>query len=494
MKSILRVALLAALGVSIGAPASAQLPLPFLQPGSGQPESEPAKEAPPRSVSSEPTVDNTKAYDKPEVPPLPEGPAQRLTGPVAVIAFDAIVSPGMGAYVVDALERAARERAQLLLIEMDTPGGLVSTTEKMVQAILTSTVPVAVHVTPSGAHAASAGTFVTLAAHVAAMSPATRIGAAHPVTGGGKDPEAEGGRHMAAKVENDLLALVEGIAKHRHRNVEWAKDAVKHSVSAHATRAVEIGVVDLIATDRRDLLDKLDGRQLMVGSRKVELSTRGATVVEYEPSLRNRVLALLADPGIAMILGILGLIGIMIEIYHPGLIVPGVMGVLAILCSLIAMEQMPIDVGAALLAVAGLGLLVAEVYTPTHGALGVLGGIGLTIGMLLLVDPSNPDFAVDPSFSLGLIDVLPLVLLMLAFVVYLSVFVVRAKRGRVTTGAEGLVGAKGEVLEKVGPDGGQVFVDGEYWRARATETIAIGDPVEVVKVDGLTLEVRRRGG
>lgn len=489
MKAVLLRGGLILLASLVAAPAFAQLPLPF-----GQPESTPTPKPAKATASAEPRVDNSKAYRRPEVPPLPEGPAKRRTGPIAVIDFDAIVSPGMGEYVMDSLDRAQREGAQLLLIEMDTPGGLVSTTEKMVQAILTSTVPVVVHVTPSGAHAASAGTFVTLAAHVAAMSPATRIGAAHPVTGDGKDPEVSGGRHMAAKVENDLLALVEGIAKHRHRNVEWAKDAVKHSVSAHADRAVEIGVVDFVATDRADLLDKLDGRQLMLGSQKVELATKGARVVEYEPSLRNRVLALLADPGIAMILGILGLIGIMIEVYHPGLIVPGVMGVLAILCSLIAMEQMPIDVGAALLAIAGLGLLVAEVYTPTHGALGVLGGIGLTIGMLLLVDPSNPDFAVDPSVSLTLWDVLPLVVLLFAFVAYLSLFVVRAKRGRVTTGAEGIVGARGKVLEVVGPEGGQVFVEGEYWRARATETIAAGDPVEVVKVDGLTLEVRRRGG
>lgn len=484
-------AIAALLVCGLGAPAAhAQLPLPFGQP----PGSEPAKTKEAAEVEDGPKVDNDKVYTKPEVPPLPEGPAKVLSGKVAVIHFDAIVSPGMGAYVIDALEQARVEGAQLLLIEMDTPGGLVSTTEKMVQAILTSTVPVVVHVTPSGAHAASAGTFVTLAAHVAAMSPATRIGAAHPVTGSGKDPEAEGGRHMAAKVENDLLALVEGIAKHRHRNVEWAKDAVKHSVSAHAERAVEIGIVDLVATDRRDLLEKLDGHQLMLGDTKVELATKGAQVVEYEPSLRNRVLALLADPGIAMILGILGLIGIMIEVYHPGLIVPGVMGVLAILCSLIAMEQMPIDVGAALLALVGVGLLVAEVYAPTHGALGVLGGVGLTIGMLLLVDPENPDFAVDPSFRVTLWDVVPFVLLLLAFVVYLSVFVVRAKRGRITTGQEGLVGAKGKVLKTVGPEGGQVFVDGEYWKARATETIAEDDPIEVVKVDGLTLEVRRRGG
>ena len=481
-------ALASALALLVAGDALAQFPLPFGQPAPTPP---PNKEA---AEPAAPAVTNDKAYTKPAAAPLPDGPARTLTGSVAVVAFDAIVSPGMGEFVTEALQRASREGAQLVLIELDTPGGLVSTTEKMVQAILTAKIPVVVHVTPSGAHAASAGTFITLAAHVAAMSPATRIGAAHPVTGGGKDPEAEGGKHMAAKVENDLLALVAGIAKHRNRNVEWAKDAVRHSVSAPADRALEIGVIDLVATDRRDLLDKLHGWELMLGDEKVALQTRGARVVEYQPSLRDRLLALLADPGIAMLLGVLGLIGIMVEIYHPGLIAPGVMGVLCILCSLIAMEQLPIDVGAALLAIAGVGLLIAETFTPTHGVLGVLGGIGLTIGLLLLMDPANPDFAVDPSFSLSLLDVLPLVALLALFVAYLSVFVVRRRRRRPTTGSEGLIGQVGHVLKAVGPEGGQVFVAGEYWRARATETIPEKESVEVVKVEGLLLEVRRRHG
>lgn len=478
-------------GLLAAGPAAAQLPLPFGAPAPAEEKKAPKVDP---ATPALPAVTNDKAYTRPATPALPEGPARTLTGSVAVVKFDAIVSPGMGEFVMDALVRAERERAQLLLIEMDTPGGLVSTTEKMVQAILTAKVPVVVHVTPSGAHAASAGTFITLAAHVAAMSPATRIGAAHPVTGDGKDPEAEGGKHMAAKVENDLLALVEGIAKHRHRNVEWAKDAVRHSVSAPADRALEIGIIDLIATDRRDLLEKLHGFTFLLDGEKVALSTRGARVVEYEPSLRDRLLALLADPGIAMLLGVLGLIGIMVEIYHPGLIAPGVMGVLCILCSLIAMEQLPIDVGAGLLALAGVGLLVAETFTPSHGVLGVLGGIGLTIGLLLLMDPANPDFAVDPSFSMTLWDVLPLVALLAGFVLYLSIFVVRRRRGRPTTGSEGLVGQVGRVLKPVGPEGGQVFVAGEYWRARATESIPEGESVEVVQVEGLSLEVRRRHG
>lgn len=468
--------------------ARAQGFLPF---GGDQPASQPAPSAP-AETSDEPRVDNDKAYTRPAPRVLPEGEARVLSGPIAVVAFDAIVSPGMGEYVMDSITQAEGSGVQFVLIEMDTPGGLVSTTEKMVQAILTSRVPVVVHVTPSGAHAASAGTFITLAAHVAAMSPATRIGAAHPVTGGGKDPEAAGGKHMAAKVENDLLALVEGIAQHRNRNVEWAKDAVKHSVSAHADRAVDIGVVDFIATDRADLLEKLDGRTFLLGDEKVALSTKGAVIQEVDPSLRDRLLALLANPGIAMILGLLGLIGIMVEIYNPGLIAPGVMGVLAVLCSLIAAEQLPIDVGAALLTLAGIGLLVAEMYTPTYGALGILGGIGLTMGLLLLVDPTDPDFAVDPSIGLGLVDVLPMVVLMVGFVVFLGYFIVKNGKAPATTGSEALVGEVGEVLQTVGPEGGQVFVAGEYWQARAAAPLEPHTSIEVARVDGLVLEVKPR--
>ena len=479
----------AALGLGALAPAAGAQPFPFPFGGGDEaPKKKKAKQAEDPKAAEE----SAKVYTKPEPRALPEGPARALSGAIALVKFDGIVNPGMGEYVADAIERATREEKQLVLIELNTPGGLVSTTQKMVQAILGARIPVVVYVTPSGAHAASAGTFITLAGHVAAMAPATRIGAAHPVTGGGKDPEEEGGKHMAAKVVNDLVALAEGIAKERNRNLEWTVDAVKDSISVNADKALEWGVIDLVARDRQELLEKLDGWQLVMRDQKVELATRGAVVEEYEPSLRSRLLNLLANPGIAMLLGVLGLIGIMVEIYHPGLIAPGVMGVLCILCSLIAMEQLPIDVGAAILVVAGIGLLLAEIYTPTYGALGILGGLGLTVGLLLLVDPSNPDFAIDPGIRLGPKDVAPIVAALAGFVGYLSYFVVRSRRGPAVTGSEALIGAVGKVLQPVGPEHGQVFVDGEYWQARATESIPRDEEVEVVKVDGLRLEVRRR--
>lgn len=448
--------------------------------------------SPSKAATEEASEPAPKLYVKPATVALPEGPATVLSGPIAVVSFQAIVNPGMGSYVGTALDRAAREHAQAVLIELDTPGGLVSTTQTIVQAILASKVPVIVFVSPSGAHAASAGTMITMSGHIAAMAKATRIGAAHPVTGSGKDPEAEGGKHMGEKVENDLASFAKSIAQTRNRNVEWAVDAVRRSDSITDDEALRIGVVDLVVADRAELLEKLDGWELMVDRVKVRLATKGAAVVEYTPSLREKAVSFLANPGVAMILGLLGLIGIMVEIYHPGMIAPGVMGVLCMICSLIAVEQLPIDVGGGLLVLAGIGLLIVEIYTPTYGTLGILGGISLTVGLLLFVDPAHPDFAVDGSIRLGLVDVVPIVALFGGLIAYLS-WVVMGNRRRVpVTGQESLVGSHGFVLKPVGPDGGMVFVQGEYWKARATALIGEKAEIEVVSVNGLVLEVRAR--
>lgn len=482
-------------------PALAQIPLPFFEqedgPSTGKKKGREEEDTNAEDRDREKGSDaeaggSPRQYEKPPPRDLPEGPAEVLSGPIILVSFHGIVNPGLGEFTVGSIARAEREGAQAVLIELDTPGGHVSTTQDIVKAILPAKVPVIVYVTPSGAHAASAGTFVTLAAHVAAMAPATRLGAAHPVTGSGKDPEEEGGKHLGRKLENDLVAFMEGIAKERNRNVDWAIDAVKNSVSITADRALELGVIDLVARTRTELLEQLDGRHLMIGPRKVELRTKGAEIVEHKLSIREWIVNTLANPGVAMILFVLGMIGIMVEVYHPGMIAPGVMGVLAMICAMIAVEQLPIDLGAAILVVAGIGLLIAEVYTSTYGALGILGAIGLAIGLLLLVDTSDPSYLIDDSLRLGLVDIVPVVALLLAFVAYLSLVVVRRKRVRPVTGSEGLIGSTGFVLKPVGPAGGTVFVAGEYWRARASESIPEKEEIEVVKVDGLELEVRRR--
>lgn len=469
-------------------PARGQFPIPGLE---DPPAPEPRSAS--ESVDTATVATNEKAYDRPAQRPLPEGPVTPGTGKVVLLEFDGIVNPGMASFVIDSIERASEEGAQMVLIEMDTPGGLVSSTQKMVQAIMGSDVPVVVYVTPSGAHAASAGTFLTLAAHVAAMAPATRIGAAHPITGGGKDPEAAGGKHAARKIENDLLAMVEGIARQRGRNAEWAKDAVRDSVSADAEKAARIGVVDLVADDRASLFEAIDGRVVVAGGTKVRLDLKDPSIERYAPSLRARLLNLLANPGVMALLGLLGLLCIMIEFYNPGMVVPGVVGAILILCSLLAVEQMPIDVGAGLLVLAGIGLLVAELYTPTFGALGFVGLVGLGLGLVLLVDIDDPSFDLDPSFALSMWDVMPLLVMLGGFFAYLSVFVVRRKRQPSSVGLESLVGRVGKVLRPVGPEGGQVFVEGEYWKARTLdpEPINVGERVRVVQTEGLSVVVSR---
>jgi len=465
----------------------AQFPFPML----GQPEKKTKPEK--KQVDKEPEKETPpKDYKKPDTKPLPEGEVEDLKGPIVLVNFRAIVNPGMGEFTNSSIAKAEKQGAQAVLIEMDTPGGLVSTTQKMVQAIMASKIPVIVFVSPSGAHAASAGTIITMAAHVAAMAPATRIGAAHPVTGGGKDPEESGGKHMGKKIENDLAAMIEGIAEERGRNEEWAIDAVRESVSVHAKRALEIGVIDVVAKDRDDLFEQLEGRVIAMGDKKVRIHPKGAEIVEYDLSIRERVVNMLANPGIAMILGVLGLIGVMVEIYHPGMIAPGVMGVLCIICSLIAVEQLPIDLGAGILVLGGIGLLIAEMYTPTYGALGILGAIGLTVGLLLVVDPSNPDFAIDSSIKLGLAEVLPVVLGMLGFMVYVSFYVLRAQAAPIVTGHESLIGMSGVVLKPVNAQGGMVLVDGEYWHASSAIDLAQDTSVVVADVDGLKLQVEEK--
>lgn len=468
----------------------AQAQLPFPIPGQAEKKS-PAKQKP---VKIEEQKDlPPKDYKKPDPKALPEGEVTDLKGPIVLVNFRAIVNPGMGEFTNSSIARAEAAGAQAVLIEMDTPGGLVSTTQKMVQAIMASKVPVIVFVSPSGAHAASAGTIITMSAHVAAMAPATRIGAAHPVTGGGKDPEEAGGKHMGKKIENDLAAMIEGIADERGRNAEWAIDAVRESVSVHAKRALEIGVIDIVAKDRDDLFEQLEDRVIDLNGKKVRLHPKGAEIVEYELSIRERLVNMLANPGIAMILGVLGLIGVMVEVYHPGMIAPGVMGVLAIICSLIAVEQLPIDLGASILVLGGIGLLVAELYTPTYGALGILGAIGLTIGLLLVVDPSDPDFAIDSSVRLSLSEVLPAVIGIAGFMVYVSFSVLSNQGGEIVTGNEGLIGMSGVVLKSVNSAGGMVLVDGEYWKAVSSADLSPDTPVMVSDVEGLILHVSQDG-
>jgi membrane-bound serine protease (ClpP class) len=356
--------------------------------------------------------------------------------------------------------------------------------------MLASGVPIAVWVGPGGARAGSAGVFLTLAAHVAAMHPTSNIGAAHPVTAGGGDVEQSAGKDMAKKVENDTAAFARTVADARGRNADWAEKAVRESVSITSDEAVRQKVVDLVAPDLKAALAAAHGRTVEAAGAKVELRARDAVVEPHVMTIRQRTLAFLADPNVAAILLLVGTLGIALELYHPGSFVPGIAGGLCMLLAFLAMRIIPVNAGAVALLLAGVALLVAESYLATHGVAGVAGAACMVVGTLLFIDRSSPDYHFDPeAFRVSPLVVWPTPLVVAALLAFVGWKVVSSRRGRVRSGAPGLVGERGEALSDVGPGGGEVFVHGEYWRARSAAPIARGAAVRVEAVDGLVLTV-----
>ncbi len=398
---------------------------------------------------------------------------------VVILGLQEAITPLTAAKVREALKRAEELEAEALIIELDTPGGLVTTTRKIVKMILNAEVPVVVYVYPPGAQAASAGTFITLAAHVAAMAPGTNIGAAHPVTMGQKMDE-----EMAKKAENDLAAFARSLANLRGRNADWAEKAVRESVSITAEEALKLKVIDLVAESLSDLLTALEGRKVQLLRREAVLHTKGAQIIRIKEDLRSRILRLITNPNIAYILLMLGLAGIYFELSHPGAILPGVVGALCLILAFYAMHILPVNyAGLLLIFLAGL-LFFLEIKITSYGLLALAGFISLVLGSLML-------FGKNPSGLKVAYEVLIPVLASMAFffsgVTYLAVKAVRKKP---TTGQEGLIGERGRTISAVGPQGGQVFVHGEIWQARSKEEIPPGEEIIVVRMDGFTLEVK----
>jgi membrane-bound serine protease (ClpP class) len=421
--------------------------------------------------------------------PLPE---QETTGPLCVIDLNASINPGTGAYIVDSINTAKDMACGVLVMTLDTPGGMLQTTREIVKAILSAPLPVVVYVSPPGSVAGSAGVFITLAGHIAVMAPGTNIGAAHPVSSGGKDIEAEGGKEMARKIENDTIAFVESIAIERNRNKEWAIKAVKESVSIPATVALEQKVIDFIATDLSDLQKQLDGRRVNMRDKTLVLRTLTKEVRRIQMSISQRVTSTLAEPQIVYVLMTIGMIGLMMELYHPGSIFPGVAGAICLLLAFVSMQVLPISWGGVALIALGFGLLIAELFVTSHGILGVGGGIAVTLGGLLLINTQDPDYYVEPTFALGWMQVLPLGIVMAGMAVFLATVVLRGKLARPEAGQEALVGVQAVVREPihVGADG-LVMLSGELWRASADEVIGIGATVIVERVSGLRVFVRK---
>jgi membrane-bound serine protease (ClpP class) len=398
---------------------------------------------------------------------------------VALIKIDGAIGPATASYMIRAIRQTGADN-QCLIIQLDTPGGLLDSTKSMVQELLASSTPTVVFVAPSGASATSAGCFLTLAADIAAMAPATTIGAAHPVqlsfTGGS---DAKPDDTMKTKVENYAISYIESIAVKRGRNVEWAKSAVKDSASITADKAVELKVVDLVANDLPDLLQKLDGREV----RGKRLKTAGAKVVEIEMSPREAVFQKLWRPEVMFILMMIAMYGIIGELSNPGAILPGVLGAIALVLTLYMSTILPVNVAGMALIVLALALFAIDVFAPSHGVLTIGGVVSFLIGSLMLFDRN------DPAFRLSLAYIIPATVVTALFFMFVVGKGLSAQRLPVRAGRETMIGQKVEALSTIDGTQGQVFIEGEYWSAVSDTPVEKGQFVEVVGVQGLTLRV-----
>jgi membrane-bound serine protease (ClpP class) len=410
--------------------------------------------------------------------------AARAEAPlVRHLKIEGVVSPIMAEFLVEGIEEAEEDGASLVVVSLDTPGGLDPSMRKIIKKILASKVPVAVYVSPPGGRAASAGTFITLAAHVAAMAPNTSIGAAHPVTLGAGGEGAD--EAMVAKITNDAASYIKSLARRRGRNEKWAELAVRKSASLSAEDAVTENVVDFVAENLDDLLKKAEGRKVKVAGRVVAVKTKGARVEEQTPDFRQRFLAVVTDPNVAYLLLIIGFYGLIFELSNPGSILPGVAGGICIILAFYALSTLPVNYAGVALIVFAIILFLAEIKITSHGLLAVGGTISMLLGSILLI--STPATYLRVSWAV----IIPAVVTTVLFFLFAVGMGLRAQRRKPTTGDKGMVGERGRAVTAVGPAGGQVFVRGEYWKASAAENIPAGALVEVTRADGLIVEVRR---
>ncbi len=404
--------------------------------------------------------------------------------PVSLIQIDGVISPITLRVVSTAIDRAQADRAQALIIQLDTPGGLERSMRSIVQKELNSEVPVVVFVGPTGARAASAGVFLTMAAHVAAMAPATNIGAAHPVAVGGGQVD----KVSAKKMENDAAAFARTIATERGRNADWAEKAVRSSISATEREAVKLKVVDLIAENISDLLVKIDGRTVKTVKGSLTLRTAEAPVKKVEIGFRDRFLNVITDPNIAYILMMIGMLGLFFELSNPGVILPGVLGGISLILAFFAFQTLPINYAGLLLILFGVILLIAEIKVVSHGILTIGGIVSMVLGSLMLFDAPEADLRVSWWVILPTVGTTAAIF---AFAVSAGV---RALYQRASTGYSELIGQVGVVRSPLVPEG-QVFIRGELWRAVAENgAVAEGESVKVTAVEGLTLKVTKATG
>jgi len=397
-------------------------------------------------------------------------------GEVRIIELEGPINPGAAAFLTRGLEDAEKSGDELIVIRLDTPGGLVPSMRTMVKGIMNSSVPVVVYVAPKGAGAASAGVMITVSAHVAAMAPGTNIGAAHPVGAGGKDIDKD----MSEKVVNDMASYGRGIAQDKGKNAEWVEKAIRESVSITAEEAVEKKVVDLVAADIDELLKLLDGREIQLKQGKVTLKTKDLAKLYHKPGFRDTVLRIIGDPNIAYILMMIGLAGLYFELAHPGAVFPGVVGAISLILAFYSFQTLPVNYAGLLLIALAVIFFIAEIKVASYGILSLGGIVSLTLGSIMLFE--------DVGVSLRLMA--PTIALIGGFFVIVSTLAFRAYRAKPQSGMEGLIGEVGIVQKPIDPEG-LVFVHGEYWRATSSEKLEPGEMVAVEEVTGLLLKVRK---
>ena len=401
-------------------------------------------------------------------------------GPIVLLTVKSTINPAISEYIENGLKKAAAEGAACVILQMDTPGGLDTAMRDIVQSLLNSPVPVIVYIAPSGARAASAGVLITLAAHVAAMAPGTNIGAAHPVgLGGGQMDET-----MLKKVENDAAAYAKSLAEQKGRNVEWAVKAVRESESVSAQKALELNIIDLVASSVPELIEKVDGREVETVWGKRTLALKDLPVEPMEMGWRYRLLDTLSNPNIAYILMMLGFYGLFFELSNPGVIFPGVFGAICLILAFFALQTLPVNYAGVLLILLAIVLFIAEIKVTSYGVLTLGGIVSLLLGSLMLIE--SP----DPALRVSWFVILPMVATTAAFFLFAVSFALRAQLRQPTTGQEGLIGKRAKVMTPIRQEG-KVFVHGEYWNAQSDEPFEKGETVEIVGISELTLRVRR---
>ena len=393
-----------------------------------------------------------------------------------VIELEGPISPGTDQFVTRGIKQAETDRYPLVIIRMDTPGGLATSMRSIVKAILNSSVPIVVYVAPRGARAASAGVMITVAAHVAAMAPQTNIGAAHPVSADGKEIN----KTMSEKVVNDMVAYARSIAKDRNRNQDWVEKAIRESVSITADVAVKEKVVDFVARDIDDLLSLLDGREIVLDKGKVTLHTKEMKLTYVAPGWRDRVLNTISNPNIAYILMMIGLAGLYFELSHPGAIFPGVVGAISLILAFFAFQTLPVNYAGLLLIGLAIILFIAEVKVTSYGLLSIAGLISLALGSIMLFE--------NVGVSLKLM--MPTIVLVGGFFIGIAFLAFRAYKRSPKGGKEGLIGETGIAEETIDPKG-LIFAHGEYWKATSKEVVEKGEKVRIIGSRGLELIVEK---